>query len=666
MFRKLTALMILALALILPSKVQAQYNPSTSGKSTFTNTGGGGLDAFYAALRQSNTQIVRIVSFGDSIITCYQITPCTDGPYNAANSPVLALRNEFLKQYVQYSTGLRIPFRLMPTATVDGGEGGYTLTSGSVSESTVFGPQQSGYSLNGSALLTITSDGVLTINVGQGFNRINIYCVETASNTGWAVTIGGTSVGTACGTTSSTTIGVVQQFSNTTVTTGTASSWSISGNVLTVTTVASGSFAVGGVLSGTAVTSGTTITQQLTGTAGGAGTYLLSASSTASSGTLTQTGGLVNSAVTLTASGASSYLGGYEAITTTGNTGVVVDNMGEGAISSAFWTGATGLGWFNLLAGQPALCILEDGENDAQNPGVITPAGVVTNLQTVATACQNAGASIELLIPTPYNSTTANQYAWIQLAEWQYAQNPSVGYPWDVINLADAWVGTGVTGVSGTGGNPNFIAQDSAANIAQDVSNNLLWTDSQHPTDYGSCLITRQIFQHLSGGRTTYPCNWYSQTATPANVAMLVAVYTNATTGFTPVTETTTPLHPWQFPIAVSQQMRIRCEISYAVSATTDGIILEVTGPGTPTTITQLFNWWTTATASSSLSLTGSAYAVQIPTSGVATTTATTIFTGQYIVSIYNGTTAGTVAVNAKGVGTGILTIEPGSYCAQE
>lgn len=65
---------------------------------------------------------------------------------------------------------------------------------------------------------------------------------------------------------------------------------SISGTVLTVTAVTSGTLGVGAVLSGTNVTPGTTITSLGTGT-GGTGTYNLSVASTAASTTITTTNG---------------------------------------------------------------------------------------------------------------------------------------------------------------------------------------------------------------------------------------------------------------------------------------------------------------------------------------------------------------------------------------
>lgn len=69
---------------------------------------------------------------------------------------------------------------------------------------------------------------------------------------------------------------------------------SIAGTVMTVTAVGSGSITLGCVISGSGVTAGTTVTGQLTGDAGGAGTYTVSASQTVSSTTITIAAGLMN------------------------------------------------------------------------------------------------------------------------------------------------------------------------------------------------------------------------------------------------------------------------------------------------------------------------------------------------------------------------------------
>src|ERR1700740_2759807 len=59
----------------------------------------------------------------------------------------------------------------------------------------------------------------------------------------------------------------------------------ISANILTVSSVTSGTVAIGSTISGTGVTSGTKIRVQTSGTPGGAGTYIVSASQTVTGGT---------------------------------------------------------------------------------------------------------------------------------------------------------------------------------------------------------------------------------------------------------------------------------------------------------------------------------------------------------------------------------------------
>jgi hypothetical protein len=69
---------------------------------------------------------------------------------------------------------------------------------------------------------------------------------------------------------------------------------SIAGDVLTVTAVGSGTVVAGGTLSGTGVASGTKVLSQLTGTAGGAGTYRVSiANQTVASTTVSGTYGIL-------------------------------------------------------------------------------------------------------------------------------------------------------------------------------------------------------------------------------------------------------------------------------------------------------------------------------------------------------------------------------------
>lgn len=76
---------------------------------------------------------------------------------------------------------------------------------------------------------------------------------------------------------------------------------SIEGSILTVTAVGSGAVPPGSTLSGTGVTSGTRITSQLTGTTNGVGTYLVTPAQTTASTTVSATYGVMT--VTAVASG---------------------------------------------------------------------------------------------------------------------------------------------------------------------------------------------------------------------------------------------------------------------------------------------------------------------------------------------------------------------------
>ena len=101
---------------------------------------------------------------------------------------------------------------------------------------------------------------------------------------------------------------------------------SIAGNVLTVTAVSSGTIVNGATISGTGITVGTTIGNQLSGTAGGVGTYSVSVSQTAASTTISGTYG------TLTVGGT---VGGVWAVgqTVTGGTtsaGTIITQLGTG------------------------------------------------------------------------------------------------------------------------------------------------------------------------------------------------------------------------------------------------------------------------------------------------------------------------------------------------
>ncbi|PVX61244.1 phage cement protein [Paraburkholderia unamae] len=140
---------------------------------------------------------------------------------------------------------------------------------------------------------------------------------------------------------------------------------SISGTTLTVTAVTTGQLNVGETISGTGVTSGTQILSQLTGTAGGVGTYQLSAAQTVASTTITGSYGLMT--VTAVASGTLAVGDGISGsgVTTgnsiialgtgTGGTGTYVVGIGQ-TVASETITVAAGVqmpNWNAASVGAP-------------------------------------------------------------------------------------------------------------------------------------------------------------------------------------------------------------------------------------------------------------------------------------------------------------------------
>jgi hypothetical protein len=199
--------------------------------------------------------------------------------------------------------------------------------------------------------VTMHSSGDFWVK-NNGSTQANVGMKAYANLANGAVTFAATgSASVATGTTS-------------TVAAGTSSvTGSISGNVLTVTAVSSGTLYAGTTISGTSVASGTQIVSQLSGTTGGIGTYAVSipnqtvASTTISGtygiltigGTVTGTfvlGGLLSGTGTV----AGTYIRAY--ITGAGGAGTyVVDNNTVVASASLSATTNVETKWFATSAG---------------------------------------------------------------------------------------------------------------------------------------------------------------------------------------------------------------------------------------------------------------------------------------------------------------------------
>lgn len=169
---------------------------------------------------------------------------------------------------------------------------------------------------------------------------------------------------------------------------------SIAGNVMTVTAVASGTVVNGAAITGTGVSASTTVTGQLTGTAGGIGTYAINISQVVASTTVSGTYGTVT--VTAVSSGA---LAVGQTLTGAGVTaGTIITQLGTG-------TGGNGTYFVNLTqtvasealtANPTAATVIYDSVAGA----FVITSGITGTASTIAAATGSTAASLGLTVAT--------------------------------------------------------------------------------------------------------------------------------------------------------------------------------------------------------------------------------------------------------------------------
>jgi hypothetical protein len=235
----------------------------------------------------------------------------------------------------------------------------------------------------------------------------------------------------------------------TTIAAGTATNStaaSITGNILTVGAVVTGAFVVGGVLSGTGVTTGTAIVKQLTGTPGGVGTYQVSAIQNVATTTITQSYGLMTVAAVASGtlavgqviSGGTTAVGSTitaQASGTAGGAGTYVISGGAQTVSAA------------VISAGPLICtfdsILSSFVITGGTPGTVSTMSYATGTLsaslfltqvTGATLSQGAAASTPA---ATMNAIIAQVQNW---ATFMTAQDPDLGYGNTQKQAFAAWV----------------------------------------------------------------------------------------------------------------------------------------------------------------------------------------------------------------------------------
>lgn len=188
-------------------------------------------------------------------------------------------------------SGMTIPAGLYVTLFTSGDFWG-RFAGGATAGQKVYANYADG-SLSAAATGSPTNGGVMTASAGATFTASGSGTnLTTSAQTGvihiGAVVAGvGIPVGTTIVSQTSGTTGAAGVYVTSGATTISAAAGTATSNILDVTAVTSGSFAVGDPISGASITSGSYITALGTGTVGGVGTYTMSAASQAASTAVT-------------------------------------------------------------------------------------------------------------------------------------------------------------------------------------------------------------------------------------------------------------------------------------------------------------------------------------------------------------------------------------------
>ena len=139
---------------------------------------------------------------------------------------------------------------------------------------------------------------------------------------------------------------------------------------------------------------------------------------------------------------------------------------------------------------------------------------------------------------------------------------------------------------------------------------------------------------------------------------ILTSAYTNATTSMTSITGLS-------FPVNAGTNYVVTCQLMFKGSASTAGMDLQFTGPSSPTVVTINLVETTTSEASAVLySNSTNAFGSPVGPSSLGSTSVDMPAT--ITLGLVNGSSSGTVQLQAKANGTGTVTIEAGSFCTMQ
>jgi hypothetical protein len=158
--------------------------------------------------------------------------------------------------------------------------------------------------------------------------------------------------------------------------------------------------------------------------------------------------------------------------------------------------------------------------------------------------------------------------------------------------------------------------------------------------------------------------NNLTQTQQLPQTAVLHSSFTNSNTTFTTITDGT---RAWSWPVAASQDYVLECTLTYTgATATSNSPNFQITGPASPTAVSYTVEGAGNATTPAFVSANAASFSTSLnPFTTLASDTAT--YTAHIYMGLSNGSTGGTVAVQAKNTtGTDVLTIYLGSSCRMQ
>ena len=647
------------------------YKTPIAAFSTFANANNNALKNFYAC--NPFTTICRIIDNADSDHTCWTPSTCPFGPQHEQNLWAPATMSIMQRRgYPIYSSGI-----IGPMASVNGGlfnNGilpGITASAGVTQVAlTGVGPQQATGTITGGGTISITSGNSVTIGVSTfvatpngtpgAFNRFRVYCAITSTTR--TVTISGQSAVTACTGTNASNLAQAFTVTNTAGTTAltvviacTVGTCNLGGWEEIYTTSNNG-YVIDG-FEGAAYAN----TYWLGSAANCA--YLLLAQgtvalldvaigindSTAAIAPATVSANVAafianwpNASVLIwnsypyTFTGSANYPAIQAALSnlalTNGYDVLNVSDVVSSNTSINYWVGLENSDFVHQtdMASGASINQWWGHVNGSQTQSATTYGPLTTSYVNGYVAYMNS---------TDVTSTTDSSICYVASMLWCGSRRmvAASGATFQSI-VQDGVVGTAVTGIGSNGG----VASVGSWGIGSNTT-----AGTQTPTLTNLSIVvdaTNHIVQH------------------PYNTVVLTAAYTNATTTFSNVQDATP--HALGFAVNASQTMVVNCMLMYQVSAGTDGLIVQWTGPASPTGFEADMQYTTTGTTTVSVAPV-TALSTQIPTTGTAAT-ATTNFIAKVHATLINGANAGTLQLQAKGVGTGTLTIGIGSFCHAE